>query len=138
MLADTVAGPAVTPSGSLALLDVFAAVRRLSDGVSSMPLVVYRRNSDGRERADGPTADLLRRPAPATTQASLAGTIVAHLATHGNAYVGEVKAPEGQVVQLVALAPDRVVPEVRGAVPIYGYTDAGLLLRSGCVPPDLT
>ena len=123
MLADTIAGEAVTPTSSLALLDVFAAVRRLSDGVASMPLVLYRKTADGRERAEHPSAELLRRPAPATTLAALVGTIVAHLATYGNSYVGKVKAPEGQVVQLITLAPDRVIPEVRAGVPIWTYTD---------------
>lgn len=123
MLADTVAGHAVTPANSLAILDVYAAVRRLSDGVAAMPLVVYRKTADGRERADGPTAELLRRPAPSTTQASLVGTVVAHLALYGNCYLGKVRAPSGQVVQLVPLAPDRVVAEVRGGVPIWTYTD---------------
>lgn len=123
MLGQTVAGESITPQSSLALLDVFAAVRRLSDGVSSMPLIVYRKRGEARERAQGPTADLLQRPAPATTQASLIGTAVAHLATHGNCYVGKIKAPEGQVVQLVALSPERVVPEIRAGVPLYTYGD---------------
>jgi len=123
MLTATIAGESITPASSLALLDVFAAVRRLSDGVSSMPVVVYRRRREGRERAEGALAELLRRPAPATTQASFIGTAVAHLATYGNAYLGKVKAPAGQVVQLVSLDPSRVVPEIRAGVPVYVFTD---------------
>lgn len=123
MLANTAAGEPISPTRSLALLDVFAAVRRIADGVSSMPLVTYRRQGEARERAEGPTADLLRSPSVATTQATLVGTLCAHLATQGNAYVGKVKAPEGQVVALVALMPDRVVPEIRAGVPVYSYLD---------------
>ncbi len=127
MLSSTIAGESITPQSSLALLDVFAAVRRLSDGVSSMPLITYRKRGEARERAEGATADLFLRPAPATTQASLIGTAVAHLATYGNAYIGKVKAPEGQVIQLVPLAPERTVPEIRAGVPLYVFTD----LRGG-------
>lgn len=123
MLPSTVGGQPVTPSNALAVADVFACVRCLSDAAASIPLVPYRRTSTGRTRADGRIGDLLRRPAPATTQANLVGQTVAHLNLHGNAYIGKFRGPSGQVAQLALLHPDRVTPELRAGVPVYTVND---------------
>jgi phage portal protein BeeE len=62
----------ITPVAALAIADVWAAVRVLADAASSLPLHVYRKTSEGRERVDsGKLADLLDRPGPAATQADL-------------------------------------------------------------------
>jgi len=112
----------VTPANALAIGDAYACVRALADAAASLPLHVYRRTADGRERMDGRTADLLRRPAPAVTQANLVGQLVAHLNLHGNAYLGKFKDSAGRVEQLALLAPDRVTPELRGGMPLYTVT----------------
>jgi phage portal protein BeeE len=77
----------VTPAAALAIGDVWAAVRVLADAASSLPLHVYRHAAEGRERVTGGAlVDLLDRPAPATTQADLVSSLMAHLAIYGNAY----------------------------------------------------
>jgi len=113
----------VTPASAMTIADAFACIRALADAAASLPLHVYRRTKDGRERAEGRTADLLRTPAPAVTQAGLVGQMVAHLNLHGNAYLGKFKDPEGRVEQLALLAPDRVRPELRGGLPLYTVRD---------------
>jgi len=113
----------VTPDNALSIGDAYACVRALADAAASLPLHVYRRTADGRERMDGRTADLLRRPAPAVTQANLVGQLVAHLNLHGNAYLGKFKDAGGRVEQLALLAPDRVTPELRGGLPLYTVRD---------------
>src|SRR5215208_8074382 len=75
----------ITPSTALAIPDVYACTRVLADAAASCPLVTYRRVSDdGRRRASGRTADLLRAPAEGTTQAAFVATIMASLLLHGN------------------------------------------------------
>ncbi len=107
----------------MAVADVFAAVRCLSDAAASIPLIPYRKTATGRTRADGRLADLLRQPAPATTQANLIGQTVAHLGLYGNAYLGLFRDAEGKVEQLALLHPDRVTPELRAGVPVYTVND---------------
>lgn len=121
MLSSSPAG-SVTPANALAGADVYACVRALSDAAASLPLHVYRRREEGRERLDDATAGLLRSPAPATTTANLIGQLVAHLQLWGNAYVGKFRDGAGRVSQLALLAPDRVAPEIKAGRPSYVLT----------------
>jgi len=116
-------GATVTPSNALAVADVFACVRVLSDAAASVPLICYRKTAEGRTRADGRLADLLRRPAPATTQANLIGQVMTHLLLWGNCYAGKFRDGEGRVSQLALLHPDRVTPELRAGEPRYVVND---------------
>ena len=122
LLAGSAPGPTVTPETALATADAYACVRALSDAAASLPLLAYRRTAAGRERFDGPVADLLDQPAPAVTQANLVAQIVAHLNLYGNAYLGKFRNAAGRVEQLACLHPARVVPELRGGLPFYTVT----------------
>jgi phage portal protein BeeE len=117
------AGPgetAVTPSNALTIADAYACVRALADAAASLPLIVYRRtNGSTRDRVENATAELLRNPAPAVTQAGLIGTVVAHLNTHGNAFVGKYRDAAGQVAQLGCLPPSAMTVELKGGRPVY-------------------
>jgi len=116
-------GPGVTPANALCIADAYACIRALSDAAASLPLIAYRRRRDGsRERYSGLIADLLDRPAPATSQANLIGQTVAHLNTWGNAYVGKWRNDGGRIVQLALLPPDRVTVELKAGVPRYTFT----------------
>lgn len=118
MLSSVPAG-SVTPSNAMAVADAYACVRALSDAAASIPLIPYRRNSAGRERLDsGKLTELLRRPAPATTQSNLIGQTVAHLNLWGNAYLGKFRR-NGEVIQLGLLQPDRVQAELKAGRPVY-------------------
>jgi HK97 family phage portal protein len=121
MMPTTIAGETVTARNALALADVWACVRCLSDAVSTLPLVVYRRTGDGRERVtDLPVAELLRTPAPGVTQPNLTGQIMAHLALWGECFIGKYWQGD-RVVQLGLLAPDRVTVEVRAGEPTFTH-----------------
>lgn len=111
----------VTPHSALAVADAYACIRALADAAASLPLHVYRRAEAGRERLDNRTAELIRRPAPATTTANLIGQVVAHLNLHGNAYIGKYRRA-GRIEQLGLLAPDRVSVAVENAEPVYTLT----------------
>ena len=124
MFPTTTAGvPLVSPANALAVADVYAAVRCLSDAAASIPLIPYRKTADGRTRADGRLSDLLRRPAPATTTANLIGTAMAHLQLYGNAYFGKFRDADGRVEQLALLHPDRVAVELRDGRLVYTVND---------------
>lgn len=108
----TTAPGEVTPEKSLQIADAYACIRALSDAAASLPLIPYRRTESGRERIEsGRIVELLNRPSAGMTQANLIGQLVAHLNTHGNAYLGKFRDGE-EVVQLAALIPDRVRPEI--------------------------
>jgi HK97 family phage portal protein len=128
----------VTPTAALAIADVWAAVRVLADAASSLPLHVYRKTADGRERvAGGRLVDLLDNPAPATTQADLVSTLVAHLLIYGAAYIGKYR-DGGEVRQLGLLHPERVRPELDAGQVTFRYspgTSAQRLLTLADVVP---
>lgn len=114
--------PGFTPSSALRIGDVFACARVLADAAASVPLIAYRRTTDGRARVDGGVADLLSRPAPAVTQSALIGQLMAHVTLWGSAYLGKFRDGQGRVDQLALLHPDRVTPELKGGRPIYTVT----------------
>jgi HK97 family phage portal protein len=112
----------ITPLAALAIGDVWAAVRCLSDGASSLPLHVYRTAGDSRERVtSGKLVDLLDRPSPGVTQADLVSTLMCHLLVYGNAYLAKYR-EAGEVTQLGLLDPLRVRPELEGGRLRWRYT----------------
>jgi len=115
--------PIVSPQNALAVADVFASVRCLSDAAASVPLIAYRKTADGRTRHEGRLSDLLRRPAPGSTTANLLGTLMAHLQLYGNAFVGKFRDADGHIAELGLLHPDRVTVELRDGRLVYTVND---------------
>jgi HK97 family phage portal protein len=75
---------------------VYAVVNALKDGIASLPLKVYRRAGDDRERERAsPLATLLAFPYPRETEYALREQIVGDLAIYGNAIVVKVGARRG-------------------------------------------
>jgi HK97 family phage portal protein len=122
-----------TPDAAMRIADVYSCIRCLADAAASVPLILYRRTTAGRERiTSGHTVDLLDKPAPAVTQANLVGQTVAHLNAHGNAFLGKYKDPDGQVEQLGLLDPCRVQVELKAGRPRYTLTNPqGLTTEHG-------
>jgi HK97 family phage portal protein len=122
----------ITPANALAIGDVWAAVRVLADAASSLPLHVYRdagAPSGTRERVrSGRLPTLLGRPAPATSQADLVCSLMAHLAVYGNGYIAKYR-EGGEITQLGLLHPDRIRPELEGGVLRFRYTPGGSAQR---------
>ncbi len=116
---------ASTTDGSLQIADVFACVRCLADSAASVPLIAYRAGDSGRVRlTGGRLSNLLDKPAPATTQSSLVGTLMGHLALWGNGYLGKFRGEDGRIEQLGCLHPDQVEVELQAGLPIYTVADA--------------
>jgi HK97 family phage portal protein len=123
---------AIGPENALGVGDAYACVRALSDAASSLPLHVYRRTAQGRERLDNRTQELLERPSPGSTQAGLVGQMVAHLNLFGNCFVGKYRDSAGRVVQLALLPPDRVQVELkRGEIVFTVHNTNGAATRHG-------
>jgi HK97 family phage portal protein len=102
----------LSPVDALAVADCWAAVRVLSDAVSSVPLHVYRKTETGRQRVTSEKlVDLLERPSPGVTEADLTSSLMCHLAVWGNAFLAKYR-QDGEVVQLGLLHPDRIRPEL--------------------------
>jgi HK97 family phage portal protein len=116
----------ITPTAALAIADVWSAVRVLADAASSLPLHVYRdAPSGGRDRVrTGRLPSLLGRPAPATSQADLVSSLMAHLAIFGAGYIGKYR-DAGEIAQLGLLHPERVRPELEGGQLRFRYTPGG-------------
>lgn len=112
----------ITPIAALGIADVWAAVRVLADAASSLPIHVYRKTANGRERVDsGKLTDLLDRPGPATSQTDLVSSLMSHLAIYGNAYLAKYR-QAGEIVQIGLLAPDRVRPELEHGLLRFRYS----------------
>ena len=91
----------------MAIADVWAAVRVLADAASSLPLHAYRKGAAGRQRVtSGRLVELLDQPAPATSQADLVSSLMAHLAVYGAGYIGKYR-ENGEIIQLGLLHPER-------------------------------
>lgn len=128
----TVTPGEIVPGNALGVSDAYACIRALADAAASLPLHVYRRTANGRERIDNCTAELLERPSPATTQAGLVGQIAAHLNLWGNAYVGKYRDADGRIAQLALLPPDRVQVELAGGEVVFTvHNTAGAATRHG-------
>ena len=118
----------VGTSGALRLADAYACIRALSDAAASLPLHTYRRTDQGRVRTAGRTADLLRRPAPATSTANFIGQAMAHLLIYGNAYVGKYR-EDGRIERLSLIPPDRVRPVMEsGRLSFQVSTNGGMIV----------
>jgi HK97 family phage portal protein len=107
------AGVSVTPWTALNYSAVFAAVRIISEAVSSLPLHLYERlPNGGKRRASGTPLYSLVHDAPNDEMGSLQWreASMAHLLLWGNSYSEIVRDLEGNAVELWPLDPSQVKP----------------------------
>lgn len=108
--AATYAGKSVTIESSMQLVPVFSAVSLLAGSIGSLPVMVYRRLEEGRERATNHRAWKLLHDSPNPEMAAdevweIVGT---HLLLWGNAFLAKVRSNQGIVSELWPLRPNRV------------------------------
>ena len=116
-------GP-VNPATAQSVSAVFACVSSIAETIASLPLILYRRNGDDRERAsDHPLYRVLHEQAnEQQTALEFREWMQACVLLRGNAYARIVTGWDGQVRQLIPLSPDRVqVLDVAGKL-AYDYT----------------
>jgi len=109
-----VAGVPVSSETAMRCAAVHACVRVLADSVASLPLVVYRRTSRGRERAtDSPLYYLLHdQPNQEHTSYEFREFLMVSLLLTGNAYAIVERDRDGTPTALWPIPPERVGIEV--------------------------
>lgn len=111
---------------------VYACVQAISETVASLPLILFKRNGEDRERAvDHPLYRVLHDMAnPEQTALEFREYLQACVLLRGNGYARIVRGLDGQVSELWPLSPDRVsVVRVAGGNLAYDYTDGNGVLH---------
>lgn len=123
MIGATAANVSVTADSSLRVSAVYACVRLLSETIAALPLMLYKREGDGKKPAtDHPLYPLLHdQPNNYMTAYDFRECQVAHLNLRGNAY--SIKQTKGRDVKtLIPLSPDRMNVTRSGGMVAYEYT----------------
>ena len=101
----------VTPHSAEGLSAVCACVSAIAETIASLPLQLYKRtDNDGRDTAkDHPLYRVLHdQPNEIQTALEFREQMTAAMLLRGNAYARIIRGTDGQVRQLLPLAPDRV------------------------------
>lgn len=108
----TTSGVQVTEEKALCLPAVWSAVNRISSTTASLPLHVYRRRENGKEKApQHPAYTLLHdAPNPYMTAMQFRRTLTAHVLLWGNGYAYIERDPTGNLVALWPLSPASTWP----------------------------
>lgn len=106
----TPSGKTVNERTAMATSAVYACVRVLSETIASLPLHVYRRTGQGKEKAmnHGLYYLLHDEPNPEMTSFVFRETLMGHLLLWGNAYAQIIRDGRGKVIGLYPLLPDRM------------------------------
>lgn len=125
---DTQSGISVTAESSLRYTAVFACVRVLSESVAALPLHLYQRRGDGRDRAsDHPLYRVLHsQPNPLQTSYEWRALSMVHLLLWGNSYQEIIRDDAGNVTELWPIRPDWVNVKADAGRVIYEvYANGG-------------
>jgi HK97 family phage portal protein len=110
----TSSGEPVSLERAVALTAIWACVNLIAGSIASMPLLLYRRVDEDRERAvDHPLYDVLKvRPNPVQSVVAFWEAIVTALLLRGNSFAMLTRDDDGRVRALWYVNPDRVHTEV--------------------------
>jgi len=119
----SVTGANINSEVAMRISGVNLAVRKLSESVGQLPLIVYRRTDggEGKERAlDHPLYNILKnRPNIWQTSIEWRKTGMVHCTLQGNFYCWKNRV-RGEIRELIPIMPDRVEPEqLRSGAIIY-------------------
>ena len=117
-------GP-VNPATAQSISAVYACVGAISETVASLPLILYRRKDEDRERAtDHPLYKVLHEQANEhQTALEFREWMQACVLLRGNAFARIVTGWDGQVRQLLPISPDNVQVLLVGDKLAYDVTD---------------
>jgi HK97 family phage portal protein len=110
----SVSGEPVTLERACSLSAVWSCVTLISGSIASMPLVLYRKTDEGREKAvEHPLFDVLRyRPNANQSVVSFWETLITSVLLRGNGYAMLARDDTGAVRGMWPLSADRVSVEV--------------------------
>lgn len=110
----TASGAKISPSTAIRLTAVYCAVKILSEGIASLPLMLYQRQGDfsKEKKLDHFLAPLLLiQPNRYQTAFEFKEVMSIHLLLRGNAYAQIIPTREGGISQLIPLDPDAMMVE---------------------------
>lgn len=118
---------AVTPTTAQGVSAVYACVQAIAETTASLPLILFKRNGDDRERAsDHPLYRVLHDMAnPEQTALEFREYMQACVLLRGNAYARIVRGYDGQVRELWPLNPDNVTVRRTGSGLVYDHSKDG-------------
>jgi HK97 family phage portal protein len=110
----SVSGEPVSPERAIALTAVWGCVSLIAGSIASMPLVLYKRDGDNREKFEShPLFDVLRlRPNPAQSVTAFWEALVISLLLRGNSYALISRDDANSIRALWYVRPDRVSVDV--------------------------
>lgn len=123
------AGPAVTERTALAISAVYACIGLIGGAIASLPLPIYRRTKDSRERVDHLLSDLLNlEPTPACSSAVWREYLLWSLLLHGDGMArihrkGGRRSLQPDIVRLEPIHPLDVSVSINGARLAYQMID---------------
>jgi HK97 family phage portal protein len=100
---------------ALTIPAVWRGINALANPVAMLPIFIYSKTDEGREKnPNHPLWKLLRyRPNPLEGAFQFRWKIVAHNILRGNFYAQLIRNGRGAIVEMYALHPDRVIPVMR-------------------------
>jgi HK97 family phage portal protein len=131
----------VTPETALTFSAVYAAIRVISETISSLPLNYYQRTDTGRELYTASPLFYLMHSEPNTVQTKYVffETFINSLLCYGNGYAYIERNQRGLPYALKLLHPDDVKAEVINEDLIYEIKDVGKVDQSSIIHvPDMT
>ena len=115
----------VTASSAQSVSAVYACVSAISETVASLPLILFKRNGDDRERATGHSlyAVLHDQANPEQTALEFRELMQANVLLRGNAFARIERGNDGQVRALWPLNPDSVQVQRTASGLVFDYSD---------------
>lgn len=120
----TTSGERVTESNALTLSVYFACARNIAEDIGKLPLILYRRSGENKERAsDEPLYKLLRySPNEAMSAMNFWQTLIFHSVVWGNGYAEIQRKRGGYPYAIWPMDPSRIMVEVEGSDYRYKLT----------------
>lgn len=123
-------GDTISWKTAIQVATVFACARSIANGISQVPLKLFRESPDGLSRVPATDHDLYRllhrRPNPWQTSFAYRQTLALHLVLCGNHYSYKNRASGGRIGELIPLEPQWVrVRQERDASLLYDVTMPG-------------
>lgn len=112
------AGQTVDRLKALQLLAVYGSVRMISDGISTMPIDVFRRKADGTSE-ELTTPPWIAEPMLGVPFAEWCSQVVTSLLLDGNSYIAVMRNDRNVIVELIPLANDSVKVLRQGGRKVY-------------------
>lgn len=101
--------PSLSKQTSIKINAVYACVNIISNAVASLPLGLYRKTDNGREKIeDHRLAKLLRRPSADMSAFNFKEALTVNLLIYGNAYIEKVLGRSGDIIELNLIESDKV------------------------------